>query len=207
MDIQHPIPQVPTTLQQIGITEDTLRNAVMRGEIARRSCTELDPPTRGGFNAWAETMRAIREDLVPKGWRHVQGGSCPTVSPDGKIAIIVQTGDEATGTQRGGSPRSKNPKGPAVLLAVANNNQRLLWGDVDDPKVPLPVETWVVLVGRDRDQVRFELSLPSRVDADGRIVEWKQRITFSPIQTEPQVPVAPMEDTGEIDIDVRKKNA
>lgn len=198
------LPQLPTTLERIGVTQQIPRSAVERGEIARRGCTELDPPTRAGYSAWAETTRAIREGLVGKGWQAIQGGSCPTVSPDGKVAIIVQTGDEATGMQRG-TPRSKNPKGPAVELAVANNNQRLLWGDVLTPKDPPPVETWVLLVSRDRDQVRFELSLPWRVDADGRIVDWKQRILFAPINTEPTNEVVPVEDTGEIEIDVRKK--
>lgn len=197
------LPQVPTALEQIGVTEQILRNAVTRGEIARSSCTELDPPTCAGYSAWATTTRAIREELVVKGWRIVQAGSCPTVSPDGKVAIIVQTGDEATGMQRG-TPRSKNPKGPAVELAVANN-QRLLWGDIDDPKELPPSETWVLLVGRDRDQARFELSLPSRVDSDGRIVDWKVRIPFAPVNTQPTSPVAPVEDSGEIEIDVRKK--
>lgn len=204
--MEQPLPQVPTALQQIGVSEQILRNAVERGEIARSGCTQLDPPTRAGYSAWAETTRAIREALIGKGWQAVQGGSCPTVSPDRKIAIIVQTGDDATGMQRG-TPRSKNPKGPAVELAVANNNQLLLWDDFDDAKDLPPAETWVLLVGRDRDQVRFELSLPSRMDSDGRIAEWKVRIPFMPINTQPTSNVEPVEDTGEIEIDVRKKQA
>lgn len=204
--MEQTLPKGPTALAQLGVAEQILRTAVERGEIARRGCTELDPPTRAGYSAWAETTRAIREGLVGNGWRALQGGSCPTVSPDGKVAIIVQAGDEATGTQQL-TPHSKNPKGPAVELAVANNNQLLLWDDELPPKDPPPAETWVLLVSHDPDEVRFELSLPAGVDSDGRIVAWQQRILFAPIKTEPISVVLQVEDTGEIEIDVRKKKA
>lgn len=201
--MQREAPQPSSPLGQHGLTEEIIRAAVIRGEIARASCTRLDPVTRAGYSAWAETTKALREELVIHGWKAQQGGTHPTVSPTGKLEIIVQTGDDATG--RPEEPRSRNPKGPVIERVVAAN-QLLLWQDVD-VATALPVaETWVLLIARDDDEVRFELSLPNHVDADGRIDGWKMRIRFDPLDdTDPPGDRRPSEDTGEIDIDVTKR--
>ena len=104
--------EVTDALAEIGLSFDVLRDAMLAGETARDSCTANDPSNAAGFDAWARTVRALRERLTLAGWVRNDSDGLPTViAPSGEIAIVVATGDEATG-DRDKTPKTKYPKGP-----------------------------------------------------------------------------------------------
>ncbi|MCH8083515.1 MAG: hypothetical protein IH885_04705 [Myxococcales bacterium] len=132
------------------------------------------------IDAWAERVRALRELFVPQKWTHDTPMGLPRImSPDGEVAIIVATGDAATGSAAM-EPRTKRSIGPIVMHSV-EANQLGLFGDstrVSDGPI-----TWVLLTHRvkGKEVVQAELSLPSTVDVENYVVGWETRWIFGSI--------------------------
>src|SRR5215204_1343494 len=106
-------------LASLGLSDELLSVAITKGEVARDSCTDNDPPNAPGFDAWAKTVRALRDTLIPKGWTRNDDAMLSTVvSPDGKIAVLVVAGDEGVG-DADKVPRTKYPRGAATSAAVS----------------------------------------------------------------------------------------
>lgn len=121
---QTPI-EIANALTDLGLDYDTLREAILRGETGRDNCTPNDPPSAPGFYAWGGTVRALRDILIPRGWRRSDDSNFSrVVSPDGLIAIAVTTGDSGTG-RRDKNPRPKYSKGVAMERAVVSNSIQL----------------------------------------------------------------------------------
>jgi hypothetical protein len=189
-----------------GLSDEILREAVLRGEAERDSATTNDPPTRGGFNAWAEGVRALRESLVPLGWTRDNSYGWPlTVTPCGKQAICVMTGNRFTGDQDI-VPGLKYPKGPVVIAAIDANQLRMFPGLWNNPDQRL---TWILLVHRaNPDEVRLELSLPEVATRDGQVTAWQHRHFLAPLDLKP-APSDSDDETGSqdevIDVPVSRK--
>jgi hypothetical protein len=200
-----------TALSHLSLTEEPLLAAVMQGYFARIDCTANHPPLYPSFVAWGETVRALREQLAPGGWmRNDEKNYSRTMHPDGRIAIAVATGDEATGVA-GMTPSTKSAKGPSTLDALEVN--RTLWlpgmapdsvAEETDGDRP-PVATWILLVHHAESEIRSELSLPYDIGTDGRITVWQERILLRvlPLDPEPMVVVPPTQP--DIDVVVRRK--
>src|SRR5438034_4977724 len=110
--------EVVAYLEGLGLSVDELREAILIGESARDACTPNDPPSAPGFYAWAKTVRALGEILIPKGWTRNDDEKLSIVlSPNAQKAIAVATGDEGTGIL-GALPKTKYPKGPATVAIV-----------------------------------------------------------------------------------------
>src|SRR5687767_1632740 len=107
------LPTPADLLARVDVTEEELIEAVTEGEIQRRNCTANDAPMMAGTLGWGRTLRALRERLIRRGWTKNDNGSGSVVRPDGKVQIIVQTGNELTGLSGELEPRSRNPKGPS----------------------------------------------------------------------------------------------
>ena len=144
------------------------------------------PPLLPGFLAWGETVRALREQLIPLGWERSDKGNLSLVlNQTGNLAIAVSTGDERTGNIDE-EPCTKSSKGPRTVDAVSMN-QLLLFPEI--PGFPVSFEgmdqrsTWWLLIHRDvkASEVRCELSSPINMSADGRIDGWAERIILEPI--------------------------
>lgn len=184
---------VQARLAELGLEGGPLMEVVQRGYIAFSMCTENDPPLFPGFSAWAQTVRALREYLVPRGWRRCDENNYSlVVSPDDAHAIAVATGDDGTG-RSGFHPSTKSSKGPSTADAIITNQMQLsLPLDLD---VPHPFAgdaesnaerlTWILLVYRGAGEVRSELSLPSSMGTDGRIESWQERIILGAMPTDP----------------------
>src|SRR2546426_11191435 len=97
-------------LQELGLDQEVLQNAVKAGELERSRCTNNDPRVFPGQVAWARTTRALRENLNPLGWQRGDEGNLPVVvNPKGDVAITVSSGDDGTGLVDR-SPQTRNPK-------------------------------------------------------------------------------------------------
>jgi len=201
-------------LAELGLNQAALTIVLRRGWLAFASCTKNDPPLFPGFSAWAMTVRALREYLLPQGWDRVDDNNYSlTVNPTGSMAIVVATGDEATG-QSDASPTTRSSKGPSTAEAVASNQQQL-----ELPFAPFVVSstadvspedrrmTWILLVHRGPSEVRAELSLPTSMATDGKPSGWRERIILGSILLDPDVPdIVPPENLApDIEIDVKRR--
>ncbi len=205
---------VDRRLAELGLNPAALAVILRRGWLAYASCTKNDPPLFPGFSAWAMTVRALREYLLPQGWDRVDDNNYSlTVNPIGSMAIVVATGDDATG-RPDASPTTKSSKGPSTADAVASNQQQL-----EFPFAPFVVSsavdtspeerrmTWIFLVHRGHSEVRAELSLPTSMATDGKPSGWRERILLGSISLDPEVPdiVPPENPAPDIEIDVKRR--
>lgn len=175
--------EVRNRLADFGLDEERLRDVVRRGHLAFVTCTNNHPRFIPGIWAWGETVRALREYVLPLGWRRSDENNYSVViDPSDQMAIAVATGDEGTG-QAGLLPTTKTPKGPTTVDAVTNN--QFAFSFLADASDPVPVVaadadeeriTWMLLFQRANNEVRCELSLPYSIGSDGKIDRWAERI-------------------------------
>lgn len=200
---------VDAALARLGLSEPPLMRSVRSGYLSRISRTANDAPIAAGFYHWNETLRTLRDELVLLGWTRVDEQMFSTIlSPDGKIAISVSSGDEATGDPRG-YPKTKRDKGPRTADAIYANVGQL---DFFKPTPePAPVEeleclTYVLLFHANATELRAELSLPVSMDENDHIDNWRERIILRSQPLDPEGSTLPAPDFGpEIDIDVQRR--
>jgi hypothetical protein len=197
-------------LADLGLTVDIIRNAILVGELARSTCTRNDPPPLAGILCWGRTTRGLREGTVPLGWKRSEAGQLSTaVHPSGELAIAVATGDQGTGLANA-VPRTKYPKGPATAAAVERNQLQLglfeeAESDAEDEPLSPGVVTWLLLISRNGDEVRCELSLPGRIGPDDRVEDWAERIILAPVPIGPTPDLAKLPVATDIDVPVERR--
>lgn len=201
-------------LAELGLEEEPLKDAVRRGQLAFLNCTPNHPPPFPGMSAWAETVCALREYLIPAGWQRSNDHNYAlSIDPVDQIAIAVATGNEGTGLADA-TPSTNARKGPSTLEAIAVNQLRFSF--MDEPPVQAkprsggrsnPRATWILLIHRASNEVRCELSLPISIGEDGHIDAWRERILLGSIpldgdlaQAVPTPPPLP-----DITIDVKRR--
>lgn len=177
--------QVHAALSTIGLQLAPIEQAVAEGELQRRMASPFDVPTAGGFNAHTRTVRSLRETYVPRGWTQNDDGLSTIESPDGRVAIAVTSGDSRTGHADSITVGTKRARGPATVEAVLENGQGRLF-DLE------PMVTWFLLTHSRSDGVWAELSLPEKIDDDGHITTWSERIILGRFE--------PTEPTGDISL-------
>jgi hypothetical protein len=203
---------VQARLAELGLEEEPLRDVVRRGYLAYITCTGNHPPLIPSIWAWGETVRALREYVLPLGWRRSDDRNYSVViDPEGCTAIAVATGDHGTGDP-GVFPSTKAPKGQSTLAAVTMNQVQLSLFMQDEPVSPpaKPEEadnervTWLLLIHRTGKEVRCELSLPSSM-TDCRIDGWRERILMGSVPLDGDIieVVPPM--LPDISIDVKRR--
>lgn len=202
-----------TRLAQLGLHSAVLVDSLRQGELQRRMASPLDPPSAPGVAAWARCVRALRENLLPSGWVPNDRHNLSTVvSPDGRTAIAVATGDEDTGDPDPASrPRTKYPRGSTYVHAIERNVQLELFpnlgrrrGEVTDETV-----TWVLLRRSTSDAIFAELSRPVDMGEDGRVNEWAERIILGKIELgpAPQIVAPDGSNPQEPVVDVHRKTS
>lgn len=170
-------------LELFGVTEEPFLRAEHMGwlEWSNRS-DEFDAPSFPGTLLWGHTLRHGRAYFVQhQGWTKDDTNNFPTViSPNGKFAIGVETGDKFTGrVVRGHPPRTNSRKGVEVMRMIARNRSQLTLfpGDpsesVEHSGAPL---LWMHLIHQSSGHIYGEVSLPITANHHNRIVGWKARI-------------------------------
>jgi hypothetical protein len=172
----------PSRLKELGLTEGILKLAVEQGQAAFANCTFNHPALFRGMVPWAEGMRSLRESLIPLGWNREDLANQPyAVTERQNLAITIASGDRRTGCKES-EPSTKSAKGPITKLAVRNNElANTLFGDIraaKDTRV-----TWILLFYRDDEasETRCELSLPLKMNKEGYVDQWVERIIMDPI--------------------------
>ena len=205
---------VETRLKELGLTIAVLQEPVMEGMQARSECTPNHPPLFSGFTTWATTVRCLRERLspIPFGWTASdEGGYSLVISPSGKIAIAVATGDENTGNPQV-TPMTKSPKGPRTQSAIeVNQYQGSLFDEIPEFDVSNMANsdrvTWILLQHYDqvRKEVRYELSLPTSYS--GKVDGWSERIILGALPFDPSsaIPIPVLPNLPDIDVPLRRR--
>lgn len=197
---------------EFGIHDSEIQDIVLQGLHARVGCSPHHPRTFPGLLQWAETVRALRDRTVPNGWSTRDVKNFPlSMHPSGKVAIAVQTGDHDTGV-RSGTPSNRTPKGSTTEGAIAVNQQQLGLFDSFLP-LPSPEESgndfvmWVLLYHVSPYELRFELSLPSKM-VGGKIRSWQKRFVFQSIRfDELNIDIGDDNDDGsDIDIAIERRS-
>lgn len=177
---------VDRRLEELGLKAETLIRAVQVGLAAWAVCTPNHPPISSGSWAWAETVRALRDELIPISWERSNESNLPlTVNPQKTLALCVNTGDEDTGREIG-APCTGSAKGPRTRKAVLENlGQNVLFIDEVFPSAEAVSKNgrvvWILLMFRDKKarEVRCELSRPISINAQGYVDGWAERIILS----------------------------
>ena len=127
-------------LRQPGLTLELLREAIAVGFRAASETTVHHPSSMAGYLAWGETIKFLRDELIPCEWTCVDVDNVPGVlSPDGHIRIIAASGTAPTGSLDA-APRFVKPKGSATAGMIRNNAteiQTVLPGIPPLPEEPL----------------------------------------------------------------------
>lgn len=177
----------PATLADLGLSVEVLHAAARAGLAARASRSGLAPRNAAGTDLYSFTVEELRLLLVPEGWEPAfVVGQEQSVSPDGRIGLIVSTGDGPVGELSEAQPRTAHPKGPLMRDVVAANHgyvQGELALDIVPPRPAGPdaPTVWVLLLKIDADVLHLELSLPDGFAEDDRVDSWAERILLPPI--------------------------
>jgi hypothetical protein len=192
-----------------GLIVEEIKEAIVQGEAERDSTTAFDVPIRAGFDAWAETVRALRAIKVPQGWIQSDDKNVSlTISPNMEHAIQVMAGDRYTGL---GDPhlvpQPKNQKGEATAFVV-ESAQLSLFGARTTHRLRKGPIVWFLLIHRvpGKDEVRAELSLPASM-LDGYVTTWHHRHNLGTIQLGPKpTPKRDGDGPSDINVEVRRKS-
>ena len=181
--------QAADRLTELGLKAEIFEFALRGADAEARTYTLLDPPNMQGMARYSRTVRLLREQLLPLGWRYDNPRNLArTVSPDRKVAIIATLGDAATGVAHV-MPSTRYEKGLATVEAVSRNFLQLTLpielGDEDPIDADFEgTTTWVLLYNVTASEIRAELSLPDSM-VDGYIDTWIERLVLPPVRLEP----------------------
>ena len=201
--------EVVSRLEELfGFGYEAVQDVVMQGLLARTTCTTHHPKTVPGFYQWAETVRALRDKTVPLGWSPSDENNFPLcIHPSEKLVIAVQTGDADTGVATG-MPSNRAPKGTNTEQAVwANQKQLSLFDSI--PELPSISEgsgkiMWVLLYHVAPNELRFELSLPSKMSG-GKIRSWQERLVFPAIPLDQNIRIGD-DDGPDFEVEVERRS-
>ncbi len=171
-------------LATLGISKRDVVDAVRDGLTEGLRLGAEAPKIAPGFYAWAGTVASLRASLASSGWKQADKQNLPTImSPDGRVRLIVASGDSGTG-QLASTPSTSNPKGRAVEEHVRSNapgrgQQIQLAFDIDvdsNRKATGDCQTWILLYRHDvAQQASFaEVSLPLEIEG-GKVTRWGDR--------------------------------
>ena len=165
-------------LFRLGLSSPTLWEALEFGYGHAAACTEHDPRVGKGVLTWTKINRGLRDHLIPMGWSKENPKNYEmTIHPEGHLAIVIARGNLSTGIADQ-TPMTRARKGPITQQIIQANQLSFAdlspeW-DYDNRKR----ETWILLHHLDPNGpvLRAELSLPSAMNRDGNVNEWKERI-------------------------------
>lgn len=157
-----------------------------------------------------ETVAALRDFLVPRGWEVRNEGNYELVfNPQLNMSVAVASGNEGTGN-RLSIPSNKSEKGPRTAKAIKDNQTADLFPETI-PVTPGGIavaDTWILLHHRCRSEIRLELSRPNGFDDTERFVTgWSERILLGAIALDNDPTPMPMPQLPEDDIFISRKAA
>ncbi len=201
--IIHMHDEVPTRLWKLhpSLEEGVFYKSNAAGVAARNEATPAHAPTAAGSLHWFYSVAELRTALKARRWSYNNNNNCPLiVSDDKNVMIAVMTGDKDTG-RREGYPRNQGIKGVVLDKAIKRNLELFVGREAGTVGTELWVFLYHVEVG---GEIRMELSLPASF-VRGKIMGWKERIIFSPMNSRAEPIVVPSFPNVDIDFEVTRK--
>ena len=198
---------------------DLLLEALRAGMVEKANCTDHHPATYPGSVMYGESTRMLRDLLTPLGWIKCSTKNFETsVSPDRKMAIVIVSGDEWTGTKsETHRPTTRHEKGLVTKRAVERNRQGVLpflpsdeaanaevFGD-DPDEEEVYQTTWFLLHCIVGDDLRAELSQPTEIDETGKIRQWSVRLVLDTIPLDSDAMSATDDEPIEPVVEMRRR--
>ncbi|MEW6161370.1 MAG: hypothetical protein AB1813_28410 [Verrucomicrobiota bacterium] len=204
----------------LGVTKEQIIEVVYAGAAGRAECTSHHPSSMAGMRCWGDATRALRDLLVPLGWRIDNTDNIPSVvHPGTNIKVAVCNSDSDTGYQYG-HPQPIREKGDGTKRAVFPNQDvmvQILAEGLNQNQPITKSSFWYLCIhcGKDvdgNDTVRAELLCPV-LDEEGLFKDFQERIAIigpndnsSAVPVEQQSPEGPDSDSG-FEINVTRKQA
>lgn len=197
-------------LTQLGMTRAGLLRAVAAGDEQRNLVSPLSPRTYPGQVMWAETVTALRKELIGSGYDWVPDsteGYETVVSDRFGLSLAVIGGNERTGRRGSPYPSTARPRGPVTMKRVANNHGLAspLPGMEILSDFPQTLTTWFLMAHAGRSGIQVELSLPVICGADGFIRAWSERVILEDVPSAGGVTPVDVETPDVPAVDVRRR--
>jgi hypothetical protein len=164
-------------LKELGLTREQLIEVVKASVAGRGDCTDNDPPSAPGWNAWRYGIRRLREIFRREGWIKDDAGQFSTILNHGRrIKVTVCNTDDGTAIE-GRLPRNRSRKGVISEQVTDINMKPFLFSEMAEDLANRPSKyvTWYLCIYNEDDRVRAELSLPSAF-AGGYFTGYSERI-------------------------------
>ena len=205
--------EVDIRLQQFGLSEDILHNAIQAGAYARvTNKTANYPKCYAGLSDWAVTVKTLRDELLKQGWSRDQRNKLEgIISPDRRVVIVVESGDDRTGDRNADpGPSTKYQKGEGIE-EVVERNYFFEFGDPNEKRMNQRIRsgegfrfTWFLLRASVGDEIRTELSRPLSI-SNGYVTEWSERIILTAIPPQSEQLMIPKDSPVDPDVNVRRR--
>lgn len=154
--------EIEDRLMELGLTEEALIRIVSKAVAAYNSSVHMDPVSAARINAYNMGTRAIRQELLPKGWKLDRTDNVEsTINPVTNIKLMYQNVDSAADRDR--EPKAISKKGSAINKMVMHSQLDFcdLWGAEFQP--PQVSEVWFLCVYINDGVIQAELSCPSNI--------------------------------------------
>jgi len=195
--------QVEQRLKALGLSRTPIDRAIAAGLAGRNETTGTSAPTEAGSLQWFKTVQVLRAELSPAHWKIVNLKNSPlAVSLDKKTALLVMTGDSATGKKEE-DPTNKNAKGQMTRNIIRGQLELFRYAK----NKHAGTQIWVLLYHYDpqANEVRYELSHATAFDKKN-ITRFNERLLLGSIPNHPDAFVLPQEAPVLPDVvDVRLK--
>lgn len=152
--------QIKQELAGLGLTPQMVRDIAVAAAGARAEALPVDPCSAPGTQAYIHGVRAIRLQLLPRGWEISRAGNVEsTVNHKLGVQICFQNVDRACGIRdpesisgKGSGSRNLVQSGQSELFPHEEGSRRQVRGS--------PLKVWLICVSSDDSHVRAEVSCP-----------------------------------------------
>lgn len=208
--IVHETNDVDARLASLQLDRQVLIDALLQANMYRARLTSHHPRLYRYATLTNETVAALRDSLVPRGWEKQDEGHYELViNPELNLAIAVASGDAGTG-EKSRIPSNKSEKGPRTVKAVRDNQTADLFPETlpTASEAEPAVDTWILLHRLFDSEIRLELSRPNGYDVSERFVtSWSERILLGAISLDDNRKSLPTPQLPDVDIVVSRKSA
>ncbi|PAJ85834.1 hypothetical protein [Burkholderia ubonensis] len=206
--IFHESADVDARLASLELDQQVLIDAVLQALLYKARLTSHHPNLYRHSVLTNETVAALRDFLIPRGWGKLDEGNYElVVNPEINVAIAVASGDDATGI-KDRTPSNKSEKGPRTVKAVDDNRTADLFPETLPPAEDeqRALDTWILLHRHTGDAMRLELSRPNGYDSTQRfVISWSERIVLGSIELDGEPTVLPIPQSPDVDVVVSRK--
>ena len=200
---------IETALSKIGLTREIVTNIALSAVAARADSLSVDPSSAPGMLSYIYGVRAIRMNLLKRGWRvSRQGNVESTVNDEIGIQLFFQNVDIACNHFK--NPHAISGKGAASRSLVAAGQGELFGRSTDTFEADVFGRTpvvWVICVSVEGPSVRAEVSCP-QIFEGVQFENFHQRIFVLDESFEPTIDrnnITTDEDADDFDVEISKK--